>query len=459
VPPPKLLRDDTGKKPKLVFEQAEEKPRQTLVHGPLVAEKGTSSFKLNQPDKLDRKDKQADQKRARRVSEFSQEESGWSAGLRRLGIDRGFAAPKPEDESGIKGIAGLALAVGAATPIGTVAMILVATISIFLFMSSLRFAFGFKDPNAETANLMAYFTQEAAGLVWNYVSLDGGRYFPGYGGSLDSVRVSTNYDQSGQTQYKRQVELMGLIFAKSLAGVDIPEAKRMIAEIVEELYWVTYTVENWPYYTEESSLEEVDGVMEEVTHLVMHDYYVLSAYVSEGDFSSLVQSRLDSISDPEEKELAEVRMDFFKENLGLEQFIANPLGPGDIDWRDLITSATGYRLLYGGLEMHNGLDLGVPEGTPIYAAGSGEVTSAGYNSSSGNFIELAVKDGGSDTVFVTYMHLASTEARTGQAVAEGQVIGLSGNTGRSTGPHLHIQAAKDGNVLNPLFLIRLPGKD
>jgi murein DD-endopeptidase MepM/ murein hydrolase activator NlpD len=182
----------------------------------------------------------------------------------------------------------------------------------------------------------------------------------------------------------------------------------------------------------------------------------LTAHVREGNFSSLIEERLASIADPEEKEVAQVRMDLFKENWGLEQFLASPLGPGSADWRDFITSVTGYRMIFGGLEMHNGLDLGLPEGTPVYAAGSGEVTGAGYNDSSGNYIELAVKDSGSDTVFVTYMHLGLIEASKGEVVAEGQRIGLSGNTGRSVGPHLHIQVSKNGEILNPLFLIRLP---
>jgi murein DD-endopeptidase MepM/ murein hydrolase activator NlpD len=451
----KLVRDETDTKPRLVFEQSEEKPRQTLIHKPLVADKSSSSFSLSQQSRP------KPQTRTSRVSEQHQEEGGLGTELaRKLRVENLFVPKKePDSDPGPKVLGIAALAVGVVTPLGVGALVLILAIGILLVMSSLRFAFGFKDPNAETASLMTYFTQESAGLVWNYLSLDGGRYFPGYGGSLDEVRVSTNYDQTGQTQYKRQVELMGLIFAQSLFGVNVSKSKDLIREIVEDLYTVTYSVENRPYYTVESRFEEVDGKTEEIRYIQRHDYYILTAFVSEGNFSNLIQSRINSITDLEEKELAEVRMDLFKENLGLEQFIDNPLGPGNVDWRNLITSVTGYRLLYGGLEMHSGLDLGVSEGTPIYAPGSGEVSSTGYNDSSGNYIEIVMKDGGSETVYVTYMHLSSIDVSSGQVLSEGQVIGLSGNTGRSTGPHLHIQAVKGASVLNPLFLIKLPEKE
>jgi len=86
---------------------------------------------------------------------------------------------------------------------------------------------------------------------------------------------------------------------------------------------------------------------------------------------------------------------------------------------------------------HNGQDLGVPSNTPILAVEDGRIDSlkyAGPNNSEGNRIHLISTDGNRK---FAYLHLNGFKVKAGELVKKGQIIGMTGNTGRSTGPHLH----------------------
>ena len=84
---------------------------------------------------------------------------------------------------------------------------------------------------------------------------------------------------------------------------------------------------------------------------------------------------------------------------------------------------------------HDGIDIGVPVGTPVVAAADGVVTFAGEQSGYGTHVEVTHADG----TVTTYSHLSKIDSIVGQAVKAGQQIAESGNTGHSTGPHLHFE--------------------
>lgn len=107
-----------------------------------------------------------------------------------------------------------------------------------------------------------------------------------------------------------------------------------------------------------------------------------------------------------------------------------------------------------GLEHHWGLDIGVPEGTPVLAATSGWVSLAGVAGNYGNLVVIASP--GRDVV-TWYGHLSDFAVSTGQTVTQGQVIGFVGSTGRSTAPHLHFEIRpQGGSPVDPLpFLQRI----
>jgi len=113
-----------------------------------------------------------------------------------------------------------------------------------------------------------------------------------------------------------------------------------------------------------------------------------------------------------------------------------------------VTSGFGRRRSpFGGAwEHHEGVDIAVPRGTPVFAAAGGVVRVAGWNGGYGNavFIDHGF---GMSTV---YAHLHRISVRVGQQVTTGQQIGLVGSTGRSTAPHLHYEVRVNGQAVNPM---------
>ena len=112
-----------------------------------------------------------------------------------------------------------------------------------------------------------------------------------------------------------------------------------------------------------------------------------------------------------------------------------------------VTSSFGMRFhpLLGFSRMHKGIDIGTATGTPIHAPADGVVAFAGRSGGYGNFLKMA--HGGS--IVTCYGHLSRFAVRAGQRVSRGQVIGYSGNSGLSTGPHLHWEVLRGGVAVNP----------
>ncbi|MCB9562638.1 MAG: peptidoglycan DD-metalloendopeptidase family protein [Kofleriaceae bacterium] len=100
----------------------------------------------------------------------------------------------------------------------------------------------------------------------------------------------------------------------------------------------------------------------------------------------------------------------------------------------------------GKLRQHNGLDIAVPMGTPVRAAGGGTVSRAGVAGGYGNLV-VVDHGGGLET---RYAHLSHIDVRVGDPIAPGMVVGEVGSTGRSLGPHLHFEVRRDGEVMDPL---------
>ena len=99
--------------------------------------------------------------------------------------------------------------------------------------------------------------------------------------------------------------------------------------------------------------------------------------------------------------------------------------------------------------MHEGIDMAGPVGTPIVAPGDGVVIFAGRQSGYGNLIKIK-HELGTET---RYAHLSKIRVKVGQRVSQGERIGDMGNTGRSTGPHLHYEVRVNGRAVNPMSFI------
>jgi murein DD-endopeptidase MepM/ murein hydrolase activator NlpD len=116
-----------------------------------------------------------------------------------------------------------------------------------------------------------------------------------------------------------------------------------------------------------------------------------------------------------------------------------------------LTSTMGYRAdpLTGEDDFHAGLDIAGERGQPVFATAAGTVTHAGWESGYGNLITLDHGFG----LETRYGHLLNYKVKAGQKVNRGDVIGHVGNTGHSTGYHLHYEVRANGKILNPLQLL------
>lgn len=118
--------------------------------------------------------------------------------------------------------------------------------------------------------------------------------------------------------------------------------------------------------------------------------------------------------------------------------------------KDLKRTASGYGRrvdpIYGTTRFHEGMDFAANPGTEVYATGDGTVVEAGWQSGYGNTIVIDHGFG----YMTRYAHLQSFRTQRGKKVVRGEVIGEVGNTGKSTGPHLHYEVHVKGQVVNPV---------
>jgi murein DD-endopeptidase MepM/ murein hydrolase activator NlpD len=116
-----------------------------------------------------------------------------------------------------------------------------------------------------------------------------------------------------------------------------------------------------------------------------------------------------------------------------------------------LSSTVGNRRdpIHGGRDFHEGLDISADRGNPVYATADGTITATGYESGYGNLIVITHEYG----LETRYGHLSKFLARNGAKVKRGDIIGLVGSTGRSTGSHLHYEVRVNGRLLNPLQLL------
>lgn len=164
---------------------------------------------------------------------------------------------------------------------------------------------------------------------------------------------------------------------------------------------------------------------------------------AEGGPSLSLSTTADGSIDPrfERLGLSLARMDALRRGLeGIPQVL-----PASLQY---ISSGFGFRPNpFGGRggEFHPGLDFKGPYGAPIYAAARGRVSFVGQQSGYGNCVEV---DHGNGLV-TRYAHMSAFRTRVGTPVAAGQLIGQIGNTGRSTGPHLHFEVRINDVAVNP----------
>lgn len=142
--------------------------------------------------------------------------------------------------------------------------------------------------------------------------------------------------------------------------------------------------------------------------------------------------RLEEVSGQQAEEF-QILWETLKEIRAVQQVIPS-LRPLDGGW---VSSKFGYRKspFSGATEFHSGVDIAAHKGTPVMATAAGTVSFAGYKGALGNTVEINHGFG----IVTRYAHLNKFRVKAGQKVLRGEVVGKVGNTGRSTGPHLHYE--------------------
>ena len=263
-------------------------------------------------------------------------------------------------------------------------------------------------------------------------------------------RVETDYP--GYDEYSYNLGAIGhnpftLISYLSAVHTEFTasEVESEVQALFDEMYTLTLTpdtetrtrqvqstdAEGNPLYDENG-----DAVMEEEEYEVS----ILRVTLTVIPLESLVSGKMDT-------EQAEI-FAMYRETNGLLQEFASPL---DLYWYYYVSSYYGYRKnpVTENEEFHRGVDIAVPTGTTVYAAHDGTVTAAAYDSHYGNYVVIEI-----DGYTTKYAHMDTLSVSAGQTVEKGAVIGTTGNTGSSTGSHLHIECLYDGEYYNPLILFR-----
>ena len=119
-------------------------------------------------------------------------------------------------------------------------------------------------------------------------------------------------------------------------------------------------------------------------------------------------------------------------------------GTGQLSWPVSGPVTSGFGMRWG--HMHEGIDIGVGQGTPVHAAAAGTVIYAGWMEGYGNLVVIDHGNG----LSTAYAHNSSLASSLAQRVAGGQVVAYSGSTGHSTGPHVHFEVRVNGTAVDPL---------
>lgn len=221
---------------------------------------------------------------------------------------------------------------------------------------------------------------------------------------------------------------------------DLEMVKADLDEIFEQYYTLEWEVkEEYRLLPDHSQAPNPDtGEYPMVNTLVQICYVTLK----KEDFYELLKGKIEDAA-------KQNQMDGFY-LAGNGQQIYGPVM--NVDWRNKISSNYGWRVhpITGKRTFHDGVDIAVPVGTALYSTVKGTVVDSHYSDSAGHMVIVENESGWR----ITFMHMDSRTVSVGQRIEQGQLVGYSGNTGNSTGPHLHIRVHDaDDQPVNPVFII------
>jgi len=186
---------------------------------------------------------------------------------------------------------------------------------------------------------------------------------------------------------------------------------------------------------------------------VTHTFAVARAQYPQIKVELTVEKKFTEPTPEQQAQIAEgvkIKQDYLSRVTPAREWDGNFTAPADAAISDVFGSQ---RIFNGKAQSpHQGLDFRVPTGTPVAAMNSGTVLLARFLYYEGGFVVIDHGQG-----FLTlYLHLSEFKVKEGEQVKRGQIVGLSGGTGRATGPHLHVAVRWQGTYLDPARLIQLP---
>ena len=242
-------------------------------------------------------------------------------------------------------------------------------------------------------------------------------------------------DFPGFDEYRFFVDIMGhnpLELMAYLTAVHhnftYPDIQAFLRELFDEQYQLTIT----------PSIEIRQGV-DDYGYPAPYEWRVLTTTLTTRSLTSIIHERLTT----EQRQ----HYDILMMTSGARQIVGSPF---DFNWLPFVTSHYGWRIhpISGNPELHRGIDIGLPTGTPILAAHDGVVTFANAMGGYGNVVFIVSHCGEIET---RYAHCDTILVSVGQEVSMGDVIATVGSTGNSTGAHLHFEILRMGIYLNPIF--------
>jgi len=185
---------------------------------------------------------------------------------------------------------------------------------------------------------------------------------------------------------------------------------------------------------------------------VTHTFAVARAHYPQIKVELTVEKKFTEPTPEQQEQIAEgvkVKQDYLSRVTPTREWDGNFTAPADATISDVFGSQ---RIFNGKANSpHLGLDFRVPTGTPVAAMNAGIVLLARFLYYEGGFVVIDHGQG-----FLTlYLHLSEFKVKEGDQVKRGQIIGLSGGTGRATGPHLHVAVRWQGTYLDPAGLLQL----
>jgi len=234
-------------------------------------------------------------------------------------------------------------------------------------------------------------------------------------------------------------ELMAFLSAV-YQNFSFEDIEGVIREIFDEMYTLEIVEESETRTRTEMGVGvDSEGNTYTYTYEVEYEYRTLNVTLTSQSLFDVISERMD------EEQTHHFYILMYSK--GARQFIGNPFA---FDWLPYVSSYYGYRIhpIHNDRRMHNGIDIGLPTGTELLATFDGTVASVD-NQPNGYGLVVVIEN--EDGVRARYAHCDEIFVVAGQTITQGEVIATVGNTGASTGAHLHMEVEWEGRRFNPLF--------